>query len=651
MDLEIRKLPLDIRSRLISLLELQDSWKKLMAMIPETLLLNNYKCDISHNNPAKYRSEHFHIIEDNSIKKRIFCSEILLREWGTSGRVRPAVGHLKYLLERAELFRAADYIAVDVLKQEPPPRPTKGPAAPVVINPDELEDPETKRIEKILDEINYPSSAIENINKLNSINTNLNYSTKKTMKVIPKIIISESPDMEETPPQFRLPVVIQNEKIKSESDLIKFSQESVSNSDNNANVPHLSSLLTDEASNNNIPAVIADITSSELSSETIASESNNSVVNRPNLSSLLNQSSDDSEPNFNLPAISELSLSSNSGSSTNFPALSQLIESENKSTSKNSRSCSSPLPNLSLNTPLPHFTYCDLATATNNFDETPLAQGGRFLGSGAFGKVYLGVGLTSKPVAVKKVILENVDVVRVDDMVTKQFRNEVEILSKYEHENLVALRGYSCDGDTYCLLYEYVPGGALKDRLQKHELIWTERLYIAIGTARAIAYLHTAYATPLIHRDIKTANILLDSNNKPKLCDFGLIKRALNQNTNTASTIFGTSAYMAPEAFRGDVSVRLDTFSFGVVLLELLTSMPPMDESREGVDLVTHIQENCQNGIKPLLDIAVGSWLANNINFGEKLFEIAMDCLKDKKERPTMTTICGILGDLVHKSL
>nr|XP_008198086.1 PREDICTED: protein Tube isoform X3 [Tribolium castaneum] len=455
-SVEIRKLPLDVRSHLISLLELQDSWKKLMAIIPQTLSLNEYKCDINFNNPAKYRSEHFHIIEDNSVKKRIFCSEILLREWGTSGRVRPAVGHLKYLLQKAELFRAADYVAVDILKEEPPPRPAKGPAAPVVFNPDELLDPETKRIEKILDEINYPSSAIENINKLNSFNTNLNYSGKETTKVIPKIIISESPDVEETPPPFRLPVVVQ--KVKSESDLIKFSQESVSNSDNNANVPHLSSLLTDEASNNNIPAVISDLVS-QSSSET--TENADSAVNRPELSSLLNQSSDDSEPNFNVPAISELSLASSSDSSSNFPALSQLIDSE-----KNSRSCSSPLPNLSLNTPLPHFSYCDLATATNNFDETPVAQGGRFLGSGAFGKVYLGVGLVSKPVAVKKVILENVDVVRVDDMVTKQFRNEVEILSKYEHENLVALRGYSCDGDTYCLLYEYVPGGALKDRLQ-----------------------------------------------------------------------------------------------------------------------------------------------------------------------------------------
>nr|XP_008198085.1 PREDICTED: probable receptor-like protein kinase At5g18500 isoform X2 [Tribolium castaneum] len=612
-----------------------------MAIIPQTLSLNEYKCDINFNNPAKYRSEHFHIIEDNSVKKRIFCSEILLREWGTSGRVRPAVGHLKYLLQKAELFRAADYVAVDILKEEPPPRPAKGPAAPVVFNPDELLDPETKRIEKILDEINYPSSAIENINKLNSFNTNLNYSGKETTKVIPKIIISESPDVEETPPPFRLPVVVQ--KVKSESDLIKFSQESVSNSDNNANVPHLSSLLTDEASNNNIPAVISDLVS-QSSSET--TENADSAVNRPELSSLLNQSSDDSEPNFNVPAISELSLASSSDSSSNFPALSQLIDSE-----KNSRSCSSPLPNLSLNTPLPHFSYCDLATATNNFDETPVAQGGRFLGSGAFGKVYLGVGLVSKPVAVKKVILENVDVVRVDDMVTKQFRNEVEILSKYEHENLVALRGYSCDGDTYCLLYEYVPGGALKDRLQKHELIWTERLYVAMGTARAIAYLHTAYASPLIHRDVKSANILLDSNNKPKLCDFGLIKRALNQNTNTATTIFGTSAYMAPEAFRGDVSVKLDTFSFGVVLLELLTSMPPMDESREGVDLVTHVQETCQDGIKPLLDTTVGSWMANSINFGEKLYEIATSCLKEKKERPTMTSICGILGDLVQKFL
>lgn len=112
---------------------------------------------------------------------------------------------------------------------------------------------------------------------------------------------------------------------------------------------------------------------------------------------------------------------------------------------------------------------------------------------------------------------------------------------------------------------------------------------IILGTAKAVAYLHTAFDIPLIHRDIKSANILLDCTRKPKLCDFGLIKPTPNQNTITGTSVFGTSAYMAPEAFRGDISVKLDTFSFGVVILELLTGLPPLDENREGCDIVRSI--------------------------------------------------------------
>jgi hypothetical protein len=425
------------------------------------------------------------VVEDASMRHKKYCADILLREWGTCGKVRPSLGHLKYLLEKAELFRAADFVAVDVLKQEPPSRPEKGPAAPVLFNSEELKDTEIVRIEKLLDAMDYPSSAIEKITRNNSICTNINYSTKEASKVIPKIIVHESPDVEEPgPPSFSVPIVVQNERVKSEPDMIQFSTSTVAASD--TNLPNLSSLLSNETSvvtseevtsSNNIPAVVENMSSEQ-----------NVDVNRPNLSSLLKESND-SESNFNVPVLSELSTTSSSESSSNYPALSQLIDSsDSKSTSsksslpafgqlvddsaKISRSCGSPLPNLSLNTPLPHFTYGELEHATDNFDETPLDQKGRFLGAGAFGKVYLAVGLFGKPVAVKKMLLENEEVVRVNDTVTKQFINEVENLSKYKHENLVSLLGYSCDGATYCILYEYVPGGSLKDKLQ----VRTERV-------------------------------------------------------------------------------------------------------------------------------------------------------------------------------
>lgn len=136
-----------------------------------------------------------------------------------------------------------------------------------------------------------------------------------------------------------------------------------------------------------------------------------------------------------------------------------------------------------------------------------------------------------------------------------------------------------------------------------------------------------------------------------QLCDFGLIKLTPNQNTNTSTTVFGTSAYMAPEAFRGDVSVKLDTFSFGVVLLELLTSLPPLDENREGNDLVTHIEEVCENDIKPLLDMNAGNWVIDNIHFGDEIYNIAIQCLEEKKRRLLMTEVVSELAKLMEMSV
>ena len=109
---------------------------------------------------------------------------------------------------------------------------------------------------------------------------------------------------------------------------------------------------------------------------------------------------------------------------------------------------------------------------------------------------------------------------------------------------------------------------------------------------------------------------------------------------------------MAREAFRGDVSVKLDTFSFGVVLLELITGLPPLDENREGLDIVTHVEEVCEDsGIVSLIDNKAGSWIAKGINFAEKLYQISTKCLEEnKKKRPIMVEVSKALAELIKES-
>lgn len=695
---EIRKLaPSHVRN-LVDILEYAEAWKKLMCKIPKTLEKTHYECKLERNNLPKYHSEHFRMIENASNKFQKSCTEILLDEWGTSGRIRPAVGHLLFLLTEAELFRAVDYVAKHLLQIDPPKRPAVGPAAPVNLTPTES-NPYKEQLELLLNNISYPSSELnpERTAEIDDINLNINRNTADNGYYDKKNI-----DVDLTSNSNNNGTNIEN--ISEVSDMMKFSRSADLQSENLQNLPALTELnlqlqsesVTTSGVDNNIPQIsvllqndsfqegdtISDVGSDSFSTSNISANNTQSEIdnegNTPNLSDLMrsNISSnnytnniDDSNSNFIPIVIDSFVRSNESSSDTTNTAVS---ETKSNDTSKtvgvniSSRPCASPLPNLSLNTLLPHFTYAELDTTTNNFDETPHKnslemansldeKNGRFLGSGAFGSVFLSLGLLDKPVAVKKMHLKDMQEVQLTDTITKQFRNEVEILSRYNHENLLKLIGYSCDGPTYCLLYEYLSGGNLQGRLAKtkEKLNWQQRIKIAQGTAKSISYLHTAFATPLIHRDIKTANILLDCSNNPKLGDFGIIKLSPNTNTAISTTIIGTSVYMAPEALRsGDVSVKTDAFSFGVVLLELLTALPPFDADRRERDLISYVEEECEQDsnttITPLLDIKAGTWMENGIDFAHNLYKISLKCFEEKKKRPTMVDVTVSLDSLVE---
>ncbi|KAL9454430.1 hypothetical protein AB3S75_009927 [Citrus x aurantiifolia] len=221
------------------------------------------------------------------------------------------------------------------------------------------------------------------------------------------------------------------------------------------------------------------------------------------------------------------------------------------------------------------FTYRQLVAATDNFKDT------HFLGQGGFGAVYKGkLAETGQVVAVKQL----------DDtgfQGEKEFLVEVLMLSLMRHPNLVHLIGYCAEGTQRLLVYEYMPLGSLEDHLlgltpEMKPLDWNTRMKIAAGAARGLEYLHNKADPPVIYRDLKAGNILLGKGFHPKLSDFGLAKFGPTGDKSHVSTrVMGTHGYCAPEyATTGKLTAKSDIFSFGVVLLELITGRPAMDDSQ-----------------------------------------------------------------------
>ncbi|VFQ60386.1 unnamed protein product [Cuscuta campestris] len=220
------------------------------------------------------------------------------------------------------------------------------------------------------------------------------------------------------------------------------------------------------------------------------------------------------------------------------------------------------------------FTFKELATATQNFRVSNL------LGEGGFGSVYKGRLDGDMIVAVKQLNLDGLQG-------NQEFIVEVLMLSLLHHKNLVNLIGYCTDGDQRLLVYEYMPMGSLENHLfdvepGKEPLSWRTRLKIAAGAAHGLEYLHCKANPPVIYRDLKSSNILLDKDFNPKLSDFGLAKLGpVGDNTHVSTRVMGTYGYCAPEyAMSGKLTLKSDIYSFGVVLLELITGRKAYDSSK-----------------------------------------------------------------------
>uniref|UniRef100_A0A2N9F9B6 Protein kinase domain-containing protein n=1 Tax=Fagus sylvatica TaxID=28930 RepID=A0A2N9F9B6_FAGSY len=284
-----------------------------------------------------------------------------------------------------------------------------------------------------------------------------------------------------------------------------------------------------------------------------------------------------------------------------------------------------------------HFSLDEIKTATNNFHNELI------IGRGGFGNVYKGVidkgliddGMT---VAIKRLNHEK------SNQGVKEFKTEIEMLSQLRHVHLVSLIGYCNDEGEMILIYDYMTNGTLSDHIYDNEedhLTWKQRLEICIGAARGLHYLHTSDKNPIIHRDVKTTNILLDENWVSKVSDFGLSKMGLDQ-TAVSTAVKGTWGYLDPDyARRQLVTEKSDVYSFGVVLFEVLCARKALNPKleQEQWHLANWARKCIEKGtINQIIDPYLKGKIAPECF--KVYVEVAESCVRDQGiQRPTMNDV------------
>ncbi|TKW37961.1 hypothetical protein SEVIR_1G083500v4 [Setaria viridis] len=285
-------------------------------------------------------------------------------------------------------------------------------------------------------------------------------------------------------------------------------------------------------------------------------------------------------------------------------------------------------------------TFTDLVKATNNFDKENI------IGCGGYGLVYKAFLPDGSKVAIKKLSSEMF-------LMDREFTAEVHALSMAQHDNLVPLWGYSIQGNSRFLIYSYMENGSLDDWLHNRDdgassfLGWPMRLKIAQGASQGLSYIHNVCKPHIVHRDIKSSNILLDKEFKAYVADFGLSRLILPNKTHVTTELVGTLGYVPPEYGQGWVAtLRGDMYSFGVVLLELLTGQRPVPISFVSKELVQWVWEMRSKGKQiEVLDPALrGTGYEEQML---KMLETACQCVnRNPSMRPTIQEVVSCLDSI-----
>ncbi|KAG2248857.1 putative cysteine-rich receptor-like protein kinase 23 [Brassica napus] len=285
------------------------------------------------------------------------------------------------------------------------------------------------------------------------------------------------------------------------------------------------------------------------------------------------------------------------------------------------------------------FDFKAIEAATDKFSES------NKLGQGGFGQVYMGTFPSGVQVAVKRLS-------KTSGQGEREFENEVVVVAKLQHRNLVRLLGFCLEGEEKILIYEFVPNKSLDyflfDSTMQSQLDWKKRCKIIGGIARGILYLHQDSRLTIIHRDLKAGNILLDADMNPKVADFGMARIfGIDQTEANTRRVVGTYGYMSPEyAMYGQFSMKSDVYSFGVLVLEIISgkknsSLYQMDGSAG--NLVTYTWRLWSNGSP--LELVDPSFQDNyQTNEITRCIHIALLCVQEEAEdRPTMSAILQML--------